>query len=112
MEANKHNSQGKTIALRIGRQINWNQTQTPSPLETLFFVESLLRPNGSRSQLSHIDYTLYSVIRNVRISIKQQRLRLIPFRMSHSGGITQVFKTLTLGLLEAIKWGNNIAYTG
>ena len=57
------------------------------------------------------DYTPYSVIRHVRISVKQQqRLRLIPFRMSQ-WRYKASLETLILGLLATIKWGNNIAYT-
>ena len=57
MEANKHNSQGKAIALRIGGKINCNQTQTASSLETPFFVESLLS-----DQMDHVHscHTLFS----------------------------------------------------
>ena len=40
MEAKKHNSQGKTIVLRIGLS---------SPLETTFFVESLFS-----DQMDHV----------------------------------------------------------
>ena len=113
MEANKHNSQGKTIVSYRLVQVN-QSNKTPSALETPFSFESLFSDQRMTLtfRLSHFDYTPYSVIRNVRMSVKQQqqRLRLTPFRMSQ-WRYKASLETLILGLLETIKWGNNIAYT-
>ena len=69
------------------RLVQVNQTnKTPSALETPFSFESLFSDQRMTLtfSLSHFDYKPYSVIRNMRISVKQQQqhLRLIPFRMS------------------------------